>query len=271
VAATTGFRFGFSGSPFASAGEIADSALQAEQAGFDVFVLADLPGAISPLVALAAAAGATTRIRLGTFVLNTGLWSAASAVRELASLDRLSGGRVEIGLGTGLPLPAVQAVMPPTPAARFERLAETVDMIAATLDEPGFTPGFVGRPRLLVAGGGDRTLRLAAERADGFIIGYVPPLPDVQLPPGHIVLPEVTATERLLDRVREYAGARSSSLEFGTGVSVVVTDAAEAPPASSRGFTPTSRRSRSAPRPRHWSAPPRRSPPRSSTAANGWG
>jgi probable F420-dependent oxidoreductase len=221
---TPALRFGFSGSPFASADEIVDSAQRAERAGFDVFVLADLPGGLSPLVALASVARATTRIRLGTIVLNTGLWSPPTAARELASLDQVAGGRVEIALGSGLPLPAVRALMPATPAARFARLQETVEVIASTVAEPGATPGFAGRPPLLVAGGGERTLRLAAEHADGFIIGFVPPVPKVRLPAGTIALPEATATQRLLDRVREYAGARAGDIEFGTGVSVTVTD-----------------------------------------------
>jgi alkanesulfonate monooxygenase SsuD/methylene tetrahydromethanopterin reductase-like flavin-dependent oxidoreductase (luciferase family) len=41
-------------------------------------------------------------------VLNTGLWNPATVARELATLDRVSGGRVEINLGSGIPLPALQ-------------------------------------------------------------------------------------------------------------------------------------------------------------------
>ena len=52
----SGFRFGFSGSPFAGIDEVVDAAVRAERAGFDTFVLADLPGALSPLITLAAVA-----------------------------------------------------------------------------------------------------------------------------------------------------------------------------------------------------------------------
>jgi alkanesulfonate monooxygenase SsuD/methylene tetrahydromethanopterin reductase-like flavin-dependent oxidoreductase (luciferase family) len=81
----SGFRFGFSGSGFGSVDEVADTAVRAEQAGFDSFVLADLPGALSPLIALAAAARATSTIGLAPFVLNAGLWNPGTVARELAT------------------------------------------------------------------------------------------------------------------------------------------------------------------------------------------
>jgi probable F420-dependent oxidoreductase len=218
------FRFGFSGPAFASIDEVVNRAAEAERAGFDTFVLADLPGSLSPLIALAAVARATTTIRLGTFVLNTGLWNPATVGRELATLDRVSGGRVEIVLGSGIPQPALQGVIPPDRDSRFERLRETIASLKAAFAEPGITPGFAGRPRLLVAGSGDRTLRLAAVQADGFIIASVPPVPQVQLPAGQLVLPELSAAEEFLGRLRGYAGSRAAELEVGTGAAVVVTD-----------------------------------------------
>ena len=87
------FRFGFSGPAFGNIGELIDTALRAEAAGFDTFLISDLPGALSPLTTLAALARATTTITLGTFVLNTGLWEPAVAARELASIDQISAGR----------------------------------------------------------------------------------------------------------------------------------------------------------------------------------
>jgi probable F420-dependent oxidoreductase len=221
------FRFGFSGSGFGSVDEVVDTAVRAEQAGFDSFVLADLPGALSPLIALAAAARATSTIGLAPFVLNTGLWNPDTVARELATLDRVSGGRVEVNLGSGIPQPALQGVIPPDRDARFERLRITVDALKAAFEAPGITPGFVGRPRLLIAGTGDRTLRLAAAEADGFIIASVPPVPKVQLPPGQLVLPELGATEAFLDRLRGYAGDGAGQLEVGTGAAVIVTDDAQ--------------------------------------------
>jgi alkanesulfonate monooxygenase SsuD/methylene tetrahydromethanopterin reductase-like flavin-dependent oxidoreductase (luciferase family) len=143
--------------------------------GFDSFVLADLPGALSPLIALAAVARATTTIGLAPFVLNTGLWNPATVARDLATLDRVSGGRLEINLGSGIPLPALQGVIPPDRDARFERLRVTIEALKAAFAAPGITPGFAGRPRLLVAGTGDRTLRLAAAEELAAIHTYLTP------------------------------------------------------------------------------------------------
>jgi probable F420-dependent oxidoreductase len=223
-----GFRFGYSGPAFASVDEVVDAAVRAERAGFDTFTLADLPGALSPLVTLGAVAQATTNIGLAPFVLNTGLWNPATVARELATLDRVSGGRLEVNLGSGIPQPALSGVIPADKDARFDRLQVTIDALAAAFAAPGITPGFTGRPRLLVAGGADRTLRLAAARADGFIIASVPPVPKVQLPPGHLVLPGLAATEEFLGRLRRYAGDRAGQLEVGTGAAVVVTGDARA-------------------------------------------
>jgi probable F420-dependent oxidoreductase len=218
------FRFAYSGSPFGDVDETVDAAVRAERAGFDSFVLADLGGALSPLLALAAVARATSTIGLGPFVLNTGIWNPETVAREFATLDRISGGRVEIALGSGIPMPSVQAVMPPTREARFQRLVETVDALQASFDEPGIGPGFVARPRLLIAATGNRALQLAAERADGVIIAGVPPVPKVELPPGQLVLPGREETAGWVQRLRGYAVDRSDSLEVGVGTAVHLTD-----------------------------------------------
>lgn len=224
----TPFRFGYSGPAFGSVDELVDVAVRAERAGFDTLTLPDLPRALSPLLALAAAAQATSRIGLSPFVLNTGLWSPATVARELASLDRISGGRLEIVLGSGIPQPALEGIIPSTRDARFARLQETVNAVRAAFSDPGIGPGFVDRPRLLVAGTSDRTLRLAAEQADGFIIAGVPPVPRVTLPPGQLVLPERDATAQYLKRLRSYVDGGAERLEVGTGAAVVLSDDAAA-------------------------------------------
>jgi hypothetical protein len=76
------FHFGLSASTFGGVDALVETAVQAEQAGFDSVTVPDLPGALSPLIALAAAARATETIRLGTFVLNTGLWNPATVARD---------------------------------------------------------------------------------------------------------------------------------------------------------------------------------------------
>jgi probable F420-dependent oxidoreductase len=227
---TPELRFGYSGSPFAAIEDLVDLARRAERAGFDTFGFADLPGGMSPLIAFAALATQTTTIRFTPFVLNTGLWNPATIARDLATLQRVSDGRLDVALGSGIPQPAVASLMPPTRDARFERLAKTVSAVKLTFAESGITPGYGENtpPPILIAGTSDRVRKFAAEQADGYIIAGVPPVPKVSLPPGHLLLPEREATAEYLDRLRGYAGARAATFEIGVGAPVVLTDDIEA-------------------------------------------
>ena len=144
-------------------------------------------------------------------MLNTGLWNPATVARELATLDQVSGGRLEIMLGSGIPQASLRGIIPDSGDGRFERLRATVAAVRQSFEAPGIAPGFAGRPRLLIAGSADRVLRLAAEQADGFIIASVPPVPKIQLPPGQLVLPEPAAAQAFLARLRGYAGQRAAS------------------------------------------------------------
>ena len=91
-----------------------------------------MPGA---LVALAAAAR-TDRIRLGTLVLNNDLRHPVALAQDLATLDHLSGGRLEVGVGAGHSFTEYAAMGMPfdPPAVRKERLAEAVEILRALLD-----------------------------------------------------------------------------------------------------------------------------------------
>ena len=221
------FRFGFSGNAL-DVDKLVDEAVRAERCGFDVLQIIDFAGALSPFVALAAVARATSTIRLGPFVLNTALWNPATVVRDLATLDRISNGRLEIALGSGISLPDTRGLMPRTRDERFERLRETVAAIKVVADEPGITPGFVRRPRVAIAGTVDRTLKLAAEEADTFLIASVPPVPKADGLASYEVIPERAATAAYLDRLRAHAGVRADSLEIGTSAAVVLTDDTDA-------------------------------------------
>src|SRR3954451_17933902 len=84
----------------ASGGPV-EAARWAEGAGFDVVTTADHVGSTSPFVMLTAAAVATSRVRLRTYVLDVGFWNPGLLARDVATRDVLSGGRVEVGLGAG--------------------------------------------------------------------------------------------------------------------------------------------------------------------------
>jgi probable F420-dependent oxidoreductase len=130
------FRFGFQ----ATSGDLSEvlrGARAAEEAGFDVFQLGDHVGAgPGALVSLAAAARHTDRIRLGTLVLNNDLRHPVVLAQELATLDHVSEGRLEVGLGAGhtfTEYAAMGQVFDP-PAVRKERLGESVEVLRALLD-----------------------------------------------------------------------------------------------------------------------------------------
>ncbi len=94
-------RFGYQLSEHDESAPI-QTAQRAEQLGFDVVLVSDHVGpGLSPLVALGAMAQATERIRVGTFVLNNDMRNPVQLAWEASTLDRLSGGRFELGLGAG--------------------------------------------------------------------------------------------------------------------------------------------------------------------------
>src|SRR5690242_3575947 len=131
-----------------------EAARWAEEAGFDVVTTADHFGSTSPFVMLTAAAVVTTRVRLRTYVLDYGFWNAGLLARDVATLDVLSGGRVEIGLGAGHKPLEHEAVSAPFPPFR-ERVAGMAAMarrLRRHLDDPEFRPTPVQRPVPLLVG-----------------------------------------------------------------------------------------------------------------------
>jgi probable F420-dependent oxidoreductase len=133
------FRFGFQ-STTNDVAEVARTARAAETVGFDIFQVGDHLGShLSPFVALAAAAAATSTIRIGTLVLNNDLRHPVAVAQEVATLDRLSDGRVELGLGAGHSFPEYATIglgFDP-PAVRKARLAEAVEILRPLLDGRG--------------------------------------------------------------------------------------------------------------------------------------
>ena len=112
-------------------------AQRAEELGFDVMLLSDHVGpGISPLVTLAAMAQATTRIRLGTYVLNNDMRNPVQLAWEAVTLDRLSGGRFELGIGAGHTPHEYDHVglQQDRPQVRKARLAESVEILRQLFD-----------------------------------------------------------------------------------------------------------------------------------------
>src|SRR2546421_696167 len=121
------FRFGVNVRTAASQAEWADKARKVEALGYAVLLVPDhLADLLAPFPALAAAAVATTRLRVGTAVLNNDFRHPALLAREAATLDVLSDGRLELGLGAGhMQSEYEQAGLAFDPGAtRVERLGE---------------------------------------------------------------------------------------------------------------------------------------------------
>lgn len=113
------------------------AARDAEALGFDVVLVADHVGpGVSPMVALGAIAEATERTRLGTLVLNYSLRNPVQLAWEAATLDRLSGGRFELGLGAGHTPQEFTATGTGFEPARVRkaRLMEGVEIVRRLLD-----------------------------------------------------------------------------------------------------------------------------------------
>jgi probable F420-dependent oxidoreductase len=138
------FRFGYQATT-TDVEDLVRAARSAEAAGFDVFQVGDHVGTqLSPFVALAAAAAATSTIRIGTLVLNNDLRHPVAVAQEVATLDRVSDGRVELGLGAGhsfTEYSPMGLVFDP-PAVRKARLAEAVEILRPLLD--GRTVDYAG-------------------------------------------------------------------------------------------------------------------------------
>jgi alkanesulfonate monooxygenase SsuD/methylene tetrahydromethanopterin reductase-like flavin-dependent oxidoreductase (luciferase family) len=146
----------------------------------------DREASFEPLVTLAALARAVPEVRIGTLVLCEALRPASVLAKSLASLDRISDGRLDVGLGAGWYEPEYQAIgmkMPP-PGERLDRLTEALEVVKGLLpggpftyegmyhraiDAPNMPPARQQpRPRVFVGGKGDRLLRIVAAHADGW-------------------------------------------------------------------------------------------------------
>jgi probable F420-dependent oxidoreductase len=215
--------------------ELAARARRAEQMGYHALVIPDhLLKQLSPAVALATVAAATSTLRLSAFVMNNDLRHPAVLAQDLASIDVLSGGRVDVAIGAGWnkrEYDAIGMAFDPTPV-RQARLAESITVLKGLFSGAPFSfagehytitdytaePVPVQRPHppFFIGGGGRRTLTLAGREAD--IIGLAP-----RIKPGAKVdAPSVTwaATREKIDWVREAAGERFDSLEFNIYPSV---------------------------------------------------
>jgi probable F420-dependent oxidoreductase len=250
------FRFGISPRVSASRAEWQDTARRAEALGYSVLLVSDHMGhSASPLPALMSAADATTTLRIGTHVLANDFRNPSVLAKEAATIDLLTDGRLELGIGVGWPADSNFAsdfdqtsLKPDSPGNRVARLAETLHIIRAFMDSSDPVDfagsyyqikGLVPFPRpvqspmpLMVAGAGPRLLKVAARYGD--IINFAPRPPTTTRTATGSVGFGLTVADQV-EIVREAAGERFADLEFGTFSSgPVVTDAADLAPVFER-------------------------------------
>jgi len=185
------FRFGVTVPTVSSGSAWAEKARRVEQLGYSVLAVPDhFRDQLAPVPALTAAALATTRLRVASLVFSNDFRHPVVLAKEAATIDLLSGGRFELGLGAGwLREEYDQAgIRFDPPGTRIQRLAEAVAIVKRLLagERVTFTgrhysvTGLEGRPRpiqrphppILIGGGGQRTLSLAGREAS--IVGFVP-------------------------------------------------------------------------------------------------
>jgi probable F420-dependent oxidoreductase len=221
-------------------GEWLARAKRIETIGYETLSMPDhmVGGAWSNLPALGAAAAVTTRLRLGNLVLDNDFRNPVVLARELATLDVISNGRVEIGLGAGWFDRDYQSTGIPFDRGRvrFARLAEAVTLMKRLFTEDEVTfegtyyrttksecrPKTVQQPHppILIAAGGPQILALAGREAD--IVAVIPPDAGVRPPQPD----DVTAAgvRRQIDVIRESAGSRFDEIELSCFQDVTLTE-----------------------------------------------
>ena len=236
------FHFLADGRASASGKELADKARRAESIGFHALVVPDhLGDQMSPISVMTAIAAATERLRVSAFVFNNDLRHPAVLAQDLASLDLLSDGRLDIAIGAGWNKPEYDAIgipFDPTPV-RQARLVEAISVLKGCFADGPFS--FAGEhytitdydagpkpvqkphPPFLIGGGGRRTLELAGREAD--IVSLAPRIGKHRKVDARSLTFEATVEK--IGWVREAAGNRLDRLEFNvypSGSPVAVTD-----------------------------------------------
>lgn len=237
------FRFGVHTSLAADGPSWSASAQRIEELGFSTLFLRDhFDDQYAPIAAMTAAACATTRLRVGCLVFDNDYRHPLVLAKEMATLDVLSGGRVEVGLGAGWMAPDYEqaGIAFDPPGVRVGRMIEGVRVMKGLFADGPFDfagehyrieghnglpkPVQMPHPPLLIAGGGERMLRFAAREAD--IVG-INPVKTSNAGWADQNVPDATAEamDRKLGWIRDAAGDRFESLELSiVAPFVMVTD-----------------------------------------------
>lgn len=220
----------------------AETARKIEDLGYSTLSVADhFDNDLSPVAALAAAATATTTLRIGTMVFANDFRHPVVLARDCATLDVMSGGRLELGVGAGWKRSDYDStgLTYDRPGVRIDRLGEAISILKSCFGGGAFDftgdhyeiSGFTGHPAvvqspyppILLGGGGRRILSLAAREAD--IVGINPSLHAGRIDEEAGPTGTADATDEKIEWIRAAAGDRFAEIELQTRIHIAaVTD-----------------------------------------------
>lgn len=245
MAASHPFRFGVIAEHMSSAAAWAATARQAEQLGYstlfirDHFIAEPFGDQFAPLIALMAAADATTTLRVGSLVLDNDYRHPVMLAKEAATLDVLSGGRFELGLGAGWAKTEYQqaSLSFDAPGVRVSRLEEALHVIkglfapepltfSGTYYQIDHLDGFpkpIQRPHppILLGASGKRMLAIAAREAD--IVGILNGDFSTGIAIDDPLKRSPEAVTEKIQWIRQAAGERFEQVELSTVIAPILT------------------------------------------------
>ena len=225
------FRFGVQALSQPDRKSWIDLAQRTEAAGFDVLTMPDhFDDQLAPVPALMSVADATSKLRVGALVWDNDYKHPVVLAKELATMDLLSEGRLELGIGAGWMISDYEQSGIPYDRAglRIERMIEGIDVMKGCFAEGAFSyagkhytiTNYDGSPKpvqapcppILIGGGGKRVLTYAAQVAD--IIGINATMSAGAVGPEAISTMTAEAVDEKVDIVRDAVGSRLNHVEM---------------------------------------------------------
>ena len=225
------FRFGVMAAKARSSVEWAETARKAESLGYSALLMPDHFGdQLSPVPALATAAAVTASLRIGTLVFANDFRHPAVLAKETATIDLLSDGRLEVGVGAGWMTEDYTwtGIAHDRAGLRIDRMIESIAVLRGLWGDDAFSfegenytitgmnglpkPVQAGGPPIIVGGGAKRVLSTAARLAD--IVGVNPNVGEGKVGPEAIASMSADATDEKLGWVRDAAGDRFDDIEI---------------------------------------------------------
>ena len=238
MSSTRPFRFGVQASSAADAAAWVAFARRVEALGYSTLTMPDHFGdQFAPVPALMAAAAATETLRVGALVWDNDYRHPVVLAKELATIDVLSNGRLEIGIGAGWLATdyAASGITYDSSKVRVDRFEEGLAIIKGALSGEAFSfegthytvADFTGSPMpvqrphppILIGAGGKRMLSIAARQAD--IVGINGTLTAGVVGPDAIATMTATAVDEKVDTIRTVAGSRLGELELNVRAFIV--------------------------------------------------